>query len=402
MNRRRFLSSSLGALAGLAFSKAGASADFEAFRSSQQEQLQGFQGQRAAEFDAYQKELQAAFAAYKRSYAEAAEAQRQELAALWPNAELSSQTRWIEYSSDKTIQRVVDFEQNQIILRLHPQAGAVSESQIARELQTILQADQASAFERDPVSQAVEREVAAAAPNATQQAAVAPKLILGELFSSPRPAPAEVQRTAQRLAATAARSVSPNPGKLTVTVNLPAERPLRKAEEFAAVAAKFAKQWQVDPALVLAVMHTESAFNPMARSPVPAYGLMQIVPESAGQDATQLVHGKPRIVAPSYLYDAEKNIELGAAYLHLLQTRYLRAIVHPESRLYCAIAAYNTGAGNVARSYTGASNVAKAAPLINQRSPQANYEHLRANLPYEETRNYLQRVVARIPAYRQL
>lgn len=400
MNRRRFLSSSLGALAGLAFSKTVASDDFETFRRSQQEQLQGFQGQRAAEFDAYQKELQAAFAAYKRSYAEAAQAQRQELAAFWPNAELSSQTRWIEYSGDKTIQRAVDFEQNQITLRLHPKGATASDALIESELQAILKADQASAFERDPVSQAVEREVAAVAPNATQQAVVAPKLILAELFSSPRPSAAEVKQTAQRLTATATKKSQPERNNTLVTIELPAERPLRKAEEFAPLATTYAQRWKVDQALVLAVMHTESAFNPMARSPVPAYGLMQIVPQSAGQDATQLVFGKARIVAPSYLYDAEKNIELGAAYLHLLQTRYLRAITHPESRLYCAIAAYNTGAGNVARSYTGATNVTKAAPLINQRSPQANYDHLRVNLPYQETRDYLQRVVSRIPAYR--
>lgn len=401
MKRRTFLTTSLGTLASLALFRAQAETDFEAFRRSQQDALQGFRDNRAAEFDAYRRELEAAFDAYRQGYATAAEAQRRTLAAYWRDAELSGRTRWVEYSDDKTIQRIVDFESNEITIRLRPEVGQPTDALIQRELQTILATDQATAFSRDPVSQAIEREVVNVAPNVTDRAPVAPKLVLAELLGSSRPSASQVERVAQQLAA-GAKTGTGRDKVVTITVPLPAERPARKAAEFLPAVRRYAQQWQVEPALVLAVMHTESAFNPMARSPVPAYGLMQIVPRTAGQDATALIYGKPRVVAPSYLYDAEKNIQLGAAYLHLLQTRYLRAVTHPESRLYCAIAAYNTGAGNVARSYTGATNVTKAATLINQRSPRANYDHLLANLPYEETRHYLQRVVARLPGYREL
>lgn len=398
MNRRRFLAT----LAGLALTKAQATASFDAFQRSQQEALREFHSGREADFRAYQQELAAALAAYRRGYTEATQAQRARLAARWGNPELSDRTRWVEYSDDQAIQRVVDFEKNEITLRLRPEAGAPNAALIRRELQTILLTDQATAFQRDPVSQTIEQEVTAASRNVVKRARVEHALVLSELFDRARPDPGEVERVAQRLAASAVKSADSASGGVTVTVPLPAERLARKAQEFLPLVRRHSRQWQVEEALVLAVMHTESAFNPMARSPVPAYGLMQIVPHSAGQDATELIYGKPLVVAPSYLYDAEKNIQLGVAYLHLLQTRYLQAITHPESRLYCAIAAYNTGAGNVARSYTGAGNIAKAAVLINQRPPGANYDHLQANLPYAETRTYLQRVVARLPAYRKL
>ena len=82
---------------------------------------------------------------------------------------------------------------------------------------------------------------------------------------------------------------------------------------------------------------------------MPAYGLMQIVPESAGKDATQQLFGQPKLLAPSYLYNSDNNIQVGTTYLNILYYRYLRKIENPTSRLYCTIAAYNTGAGNVAK-----------------------------------------------------
>src|SRR5690554_6218531 len=110
-----------------------------------------------------------------------------------------------------------------------------------------------------------------------------------------------------------------------------------------------ATKWQVEPALVMAIMQTESAFNPMARSHIPAFGLMQIVPSSAGRDASKAVWGKDQLLSGQQLFNPHTNIELGCAYLNILDTRYLAAIKHPQSRLYCTICAYNTGAGNVAR-----------------------------------------------------
>jgi len=157
---------------------------------------------------------------------------------------------------------------------------------------------------------------------------------------------------------------------------------------------------RLEPALVYAIIETESAFNPVARSPVPAYGLMQIVPQSAGQDATEVLFGRPRILAPSYLYDAENNIQIGTVYLELLMSRYLSGIRDPRSRLYCAIAAYNTGHGNVFKAFTGRMRPKAAFERINRMSSEQVYAHLLRHLPYAETRRYLPTVVSRLSRYR--
>jgi membrane-bound lytic murein transglycosylase C len=143
--------------------------------------------------------------------------------------------------------------------------------------------------------------------------------------------------------------------------------------------------------LIFAVIETESAFNPRATSLVPAYGLMQIVPSKAGQDAYHHVHGVREIPGPEFLYDPVNNINLGAAYLSLLDNNYLKEIENSQSRLYAIIAAYNTGAGNLARAF-GTNSVRTATQKINEMSADAVYNHLREKLPYEETRKYLVKV----------
>lgn len=162
---------------------------------------------------------------------------------------------------------------------------------------------------------------------------------------------------------------------------------------------QYAKKADLETPLVFAIIETESAFNPMARSAVPAYGLMQVVPNSAGQDATEALFGKPKILSPSYLYNGEQNIEIGTTYLNILFYRYLKGVTNPQSRLYCTIAAYNTGAGNVAKAFTGERKLKPALAKINALTPDQVYEHLRDHLPYDETKTYLLKVTQRMDKY---
>ena len=146
-------------------------------------------------------------------------------------------------------------------------------------------------------------------------------------------------------------------------------------------------------------METESSFNPMAKSHVPAYGLMQIVPRTAGKDATNYLYGKAKVLAPSYLYKPENNITIGAAYLHVLHYKYMRRVKNKESRVYCAIAAYNTGASNVAKAFINQASFNKAIPEINKLSPREVYDRLKNFLPRKETRTYIEKVSKRMEKY---
>jgi len=160
--------------------------------------------------------------------------------------------------------------------------------------------------------------------------------------------------------------------------------------KYAEYVGQYSRQFKVKTDLIYAIMEAESSFNPYAMSHIPAYGLMQIVPSSAGRDAHQKIYNKPGTPSKDYLFVAKNNIQMGTAYLSILSQRYLANINHPQSREYCVIAGYNTGSGNVLKAFN--SDRTKAFARINAMRPAQVYQHLVNNLPYQETRRYMQKV----------
>jgi membrane-bound lytic murein transglycosylase C len=162
------------------------------------------------------------------------------------------------------------------------------------------------------------------------------------------------------------------------------------AARYQAAVDKYATQYHVRPSLVLAIIRTESNFNPFAVSSAPAYGLMQLVPTSAGREAYRRVRGADEVPTTEYLLDPDHSIELGTVYLGILSNEEFHAIEKQDSREYCVIAAYNTGPHNVTRAF--ASDRRQALSDINTLESSAVYDRLRTRLPYEETRQYIVRV----------
>lgn len=186
---------------------------------------------------------------------------------------------------------------------------------------------------------------------------------------------------------------------LSVQMPLVPNHVKKRAADFKEQVQKEASRFGIDVTLVFAIVHTESFFNPKARSHVPAYGLMQLVPKSGARDAYFFVFKKDSLVTGEYLYVPNHNIELGAGYLTKLLTVDFRGVSDPKSRIYCAISAYNTGPGNVAKTFTGKRNVFHALPRINGMTSDEVFDHLKKNLPFEETRSYVAKVTERMGMY---
>jgi len=159
------------------------------------------------------------------------------------------------------------------------------------------------------------------------------------------------------------------------------------------------KRFNIDPKVAFAIMHSESYFNPQARSYAPAYGLMQLVPKSGARDAYIYIYKKDKLLRPGYLYIPENNIELGCAYLSKIRHVYFGDIKDDSKAYYCTICAYNTGPGNVAKALTGTSNLNNATTVVNSHNSDWVYNKLLRNLPYAETKKYLRNVNERTKIY---
>ncbi len=97
-----------------------------------------------------------------------------------------------------------------------------------------------------------------------------------------------------------------------------------------------ARNYELDAALIAAVIYRESKFDPDARSRSGAIGLMQLLPDTARGIA---VHTGGRDFVVEDLLDPEINVRYGSFYLRRLLRKY------EDERL--ALAAYNAGQANV-------------------------------------------------------
>jgi membrane-bound lytic murein transglycosylase C len=158
-----------------------------------------------------------------------------------------------------------------------------------------------------------------------------------------------------------------------------------------------ARTWNIKPSYLLAFMHTESSFNPVAKSnfrfggkTLHAYGLMQVVPEFAGREINRRVLGQDEPPSADTLKDPERNIWYGAAYINYMRDkRFLRRAGGDQDKsMWLSIVAYNTGAGFVIRNVLS---------KVNQRSTREDFyqQVLRASSPND----YLGKVAGRQQKY---
>ncbi|MDH3325281.1 MAG: transglycosylase SLT domain-containing protein [Gammaproteobacteria bacterium] len=400
-NNTKVLVSALGLLFSSSISF---SADTE-FTQFKNQQAQGVQSVKD-EFAQYKKELEDGFAAYKKAYKAAYEADKKAVKNIWGDYRPGDKKSWVQYD-ESGVRKSVNFESGEVELEIivdEKYADKKAEDALKRKILALLTTTRLEAFKGDSVSQSVEKKIAnlphvktAKVSNTPVMSAMIPEVRLKDTTKIRK-----ISQTFTDQSKTDVRTAK-KPGKKVVRVKfkIPTNAP-EKSKQFIAKAKKIADKEELPLTLVMAIMETESAFNPMAKSGVPAYGLMQIVPRSAGQDATKYLFGKAKILSPSYLYDSDKNIEIGGAYLHILYFNYLNKIEDPVSRLYCAIAAYNTGAGNVAKAFTGKKNINKASVIINKLTPKQVYQKLRKQLPYAETQHYVKKVANKLEKYQHI
>ncbi len=184
----------------------------------------------------------------------------------------------------------------------------------------------------------------------------------------------------------------------SVTINLVPNHLDKRAHKYIGMVRQASRKYNVDESLILAIMQTESSFNPYAVSRSDALGLMQVVQHSAGKDVFRM-QGKGGTPDRSYLFDPANNIDTGTAYLAMLNNVYLSGISNPTSRRYAVITAYNGGAGSVLRMFSA--DKAQAATIINTMSPGDLYQTITTRHPSAESRRYLYKVNSAQKVYRR-
>ena len=140
-----------------------------------------------------------------------------------------------------------------------------------------------------------------------------------------------------------------------------------------------AKKRSIDPRFILALIKQESVFKPLAKSPAGARGLLQLTMDAAQKYAPAAGLNSLR---ENQLYQPETSITVGAEYVeHLMK-------LFPQKILEAVAASYNGGEDNVARWL--------------ERAKQKDRGVFTAEIGFDETKGYVQKVMSNFRVYRQL
>ncbi len=134
----------------------------------------------------------------------------------------------------------------------------------------------------------------------------------------------------------------------------------------------------LDPLLVGALIMAESDWNPRAFSRVGARGLMQLMPDTGRRVAESL---GVAVSSDDQLFDPSLNLKLGVTYLGELSRRF-------QGRLPLVLASYNAGEDQVSKWWS--------------KRAGDDIEEFIANIPFRETRRYVQRVYGYYAEYQRI
>lgn len=141
---------------------------------------------------------------------------------------------------------------------------------------------------------------------------------------------------------------------------------------------EYSQKYNINPCLVAAVIKTESNFNDTAVSSKGAYGLMQIMPDTAVWIAENM--GLKDFTIET-LDDTEINISMGCWYINNLNSEF-------NGNIDLVLAAYNGGRGNVQK-------------WLNNKEYSTNGEELDI-IPFAETDKYVKKVRTNYNIYSKL
>ncbi len=147
---------------------------------------------------------------------------------------------------------------------------------------------------------------------------------------------------------------------------------------FRSIVESLAKRTGLDDLLVYSLIREESRFNPEAISRSKAIGLMQLLEATAREVASEL---KIEPFSTQMLYVPEINIKLGTFYLRKMLDRY-------NNDIPLALASYNAGPNRVAE--------------ILQHIHYKGFDDFVEQLPIEETKNYVKKILRSYGAYKAL
>jgi membrane-bound lytic murein transglycosylase C len=341
--------------------------DFEKYKQEQNQQEENYY-KFAQNFKAYQDEH---FIKYE-SYIED----------IWGDFKESSPKTWVGYSEDFSGRTSVDFDSSKVVVEVVVDADS-DDAEVKQKLEALTKK---ILEEKDETGTRI-LEGQVASPKDSNKAI----------------SPSDAKEVVEQ-AKIVEKEIN---GKKVYSINLDlvSDSDKKRIAKYEDLISKYCKEAGIEPALALAIIKTESCFNPRAYNRSGnAYGMMQIVPKYAGRTMNRILYKKDKEPGSKTLFDPEKNLRMGINFLGHLKSTSWKKIKNEVNQRYCVICSYNGGSGAIYIALAGKTSKIPQEKwdammdLLNSDNNKKVYNLLHTK-SWEETRHYIKVVEERYKQY---
>jgi membrane-bound lytic murein transglycosylase C len=351
---------------------------FEEFTSQRDQEYQSFREESVRQAANYYSQQDSLFIQF-----------REQIEREWNEFLESTTKEWVSYSEDFRARSQVDFETGNV------------------QVEAVMPVEEERAEEK--AAEIVKEQLIAI----IQQEDETEKTILQNQVKDPLDetktlSPETIDRAAEEIVKKAEKTTivgadNKERVKYTISLAMVPDHVKKRAEQYRPYIEKLCKRFNVRPAVVLAIIHTESYFNPKAYNRHGnAYGLMQIVPKYAGLTMNRVLYNNSAEPTSGVLFNPERNMEMGIGYMNWLSNNIWKDVSNETNRYYAIICSYNGGHGSVYHAMIGRmrnisrEEMSSMMADISTMDSEKLYQKLHKELPWEETRNYIKTVKERI------
>ncbi|MCF7794331.1 MAG: murein transglycosylase domain-containing protein [Candidatus Cloacimonetes bacterium] len=349
-----------------------------------QDSFEDFKQQEEASREQYMQEQAQAEANYYNQQDSLFTQYKEEIERLWNEFKESTPKEWVSYNSDFSGRSSVDFEEDQIQVEAvleqeetpdQPQQEEKAKEIIKEQVKSILE-------EKDKITNK---------PILKDQVTTSNNEVIEE---------DEIEKAAEEIVEETKVTTFKNKDgktmvKYQINLSLVPNHLKKRIEGYRPTIEKLCKKYDVDKSLALAIIHSESYFNPKAYNRFGnAYGMMQIVPKYAGLTMNNYIYKRNQPPTSDQLFNPEINLEMGIGYLRWLADNKWDKVANKTNRMYCVISSYNGGPGSIYKAMTGRMTKIgdKWEPMFVDLSTidsRELFNKLKREIPFEETRKYI-------------
>jgi len=325
---------------------------------------------------------------FEKNFIDTLETYKQNISNKWPVIEISTPSKWVQYSSNYTSKKVIDFKKKKITVETISSNIKTAQENMEILYKEILSLDIKNAFKNDNFNKILYSKLKIVADIRTSNHAVIYDLINNT----------KKDKIINEILLQEYEVVKLDTNNIyKSTYYLDKEFTLNKYIINKELINTYAIKNNIPKEILTAIIHTNTYFNPLAIDYKNIkYGLLQVNPKNIANKSYEIEFGHEKFITSKYLYDLNNNLNLASIYINDLYNNKFRDIKDINSKTYCTIIAYRLNENTIKDIFGKQDTIKK----INALPSSKVFRKILKKLLFKKDKIYFSKIIIQIKKYK--